>query len=123
MLRSRGRRRGAWAWGLTALSILLTTGLLTEQYQQVVIVLGLLAFAVIFAMNSALHSYGIVALAKEDGVSLDVGFYYMANALGRLLGTVLSGVVFQLYGIVACIAIAVILSAMAAYFVRKVEFH
>ena len=55
-------------------------------------------FGVLFAINSSLHSYLIVSYASEDGVSLDVGFYYMANALGRLLGTVLSGWVFQAGG-------------------------
>ena len=112
-----------WAWTLTALSFVLAVGLTLGEYQQIIIVVGLLAFAIIFAMNSALHSYGIVALAKEDGVSLDVGFYYMANALGRLMGTILSGVVFQLYGIAACIGFAVVMSALAAVLVKKVELH
>ena len=55
-----------------------------------VLIVGLTVFGVLFALNSALHSYLIVSYASEDGVSLDVGFYYMANAMGRLLGTVLS---------------------------------
>lgn len=55
-------------------------------------------FGVLFAVNSSLHSYLIVSYAKEDGVSLDVGFYYMSNALGRLVGTLLSGWVFGLTG-------------------------
>ena len=64
---------------------------------------GLLVFGVLFAINSSLHSYLIVSYAKADGVSLDVGFYYMSNALGRLLGTVLSGWLFQQYGIGLCL--------------------
>ena len=64
---------------------------------------GLLAFGVLFAVNSSLHSYLIVSYAQEDGVSLDVGFYYMSNALGRLLGTLLSGWVFQSWGLAACL--------------------
>lgn len=60
-------------------------------------------FGVLFAVNSSLHSYLIVSYAKEDGVSLDVGFYYMSNALGRLIGTLLSGWVFQAYGLEACL--------------------
>lgn len=55
----------------------------------------LLLFGALFAVNSSLHSYLIVSHASEDGVSLDVGFYYMANASGRLLGTLLSGWVYQ----------------------------
>ncbi|HEY1035663.1 MAG TPA: MFS transporter, partial [Pseudoxanthomonas sp.] len=68
----------------------------------------------LFAINSSLHSYLIVSYASEDGVSLDVGFYYMANALGRLLGTVLSGWVFQLAGLGACLAISTLFVALAA---------
>jgi predicted MFS family arabinose efflux permease len=79
-----------------------------------VIVAGLLVFAVVFAVNSALHSYLIVAHAREDGVSLDVGFYYMANAIGRLIGTVLSGLVFQLAGITACLWISTAMLIAAA---------
>jgi len=57
-----------------------------------------ISFGVLFAINSSLHSYLIVSYAGSDGVSLDVGFYYMANAMGRLIGTLLSGWVFQLAG-------------------------
>ena len=70
----------------------------------VVLVAGLAVFGVLFAINSSLHSYLIVAHAAEDGVSLDVGFYYMANAMGRLVGTVLSGWIFQAWGLAACLA-------------------
>ena len=75
---------------------------------------GLLLFGVLFAVNSSLHSYLIVSYAKEDGVSLDVGFYYMSNALGRLLGTLLSGWVYQDYGLQACLWISSIFVALAA---------
>lgn len=108
-----------WAWALTFLTFIMLSALLFFKTAYVVPI-GLIFFSVVFAMNSALHSYGIVAIAKQDGVSLDVGFYYMANALGRLIGTILSGVVFQFYGIEACLAFAVVLSAMAAILVKKV---
>lgn len=65
--------------------------------------LGLAVFGALFAVNSSLHSYLIVSYAKADGVSLDVGFYYMANALGRLLGTLLSGWLFGLGGLPLCL--------------------
>ncbi len=68
-----------------------------------ILVAGLLVFGVLFAVNSAIHSYLIVARAQADGVSLDVGFYYMANAAGRLCGTLLSGLVYQVYGIETCL--------------------
>ena len=71
---------------------------------------GLMVFGALFAINSSLHSHLIVSYAGADGVSLDVGFYYMANALGRLLGTLLSGLVFQLYGLEACLWISPSLS-------------
>jgi predicted MFS family arabinose efflux permease len=64
---------------------------------------GLLLFGAVFAVNSSLHSYMIVRFANSDGVSLDVGFYYMANAMGRLIGTVLSGWVYQQAGLAACL--------------------
>ena len=67
---------------------------------------GLLLFGAVFAVNSSLHSYLIVSYAGRDGVSLDVGFYYMANAMGRLIGTLLSGWVYQAYGINACLWIS-----------------
>jgi predicted MFS family arabinose efflux permease len=81
-----------------------------------VIIVGLTAFAVLFAINSSLHSFLIVDMAGKDGVSLDVGFYYMANAGGRLLGTVLSGWVFQAYGIVSCLVISAIFIVLAVMF-------
>jgi predicted MFS family arabinose efflux permease len=74
----------------------------------------LLAFGVLFALNSALHSYLIISYAREDGVSLDVGFYYMANAGGRLLGTVLSGWVYQAAGLAACLWISAAFVVIAA---------
>lgn len=81
----------------------------------------MLFFAAVFAINSSLHCYVIIALAKADGVSTDVGFYYMANAMGRLLGTVLSGVVFQLYGLTSCLLISAFLALLSEIFIKKVQ--
>jgi predicted MFS family arabinose efflux permease len=67
---------------------------------------GSLALFGAFAIDSSLHIFLILSYAPEDGVSLDVGFYYMANALGRLLGTVLSGWVYQSAGLAACLLIS-----------------
>jgi MFS transporter, APGE family, 1-arseno-3-phosphoglycerate exporter len=69
----------------------------------VVLVCGLIAFGVIFALNSAVHSYLILAYAEGDKVAMNVGFYYMANAGGRLAGTILSGLIYQLEGLEACL--------------------
>ena len=76
-------------------------------------------FGVLFAINSSLHSYLIVSMADADGVSLDVGFYYMANAMGRLIGTVLSGLVFQVYGLTACLAISLLFIVITAFISTK----
>jgi predicted MFS family arabinose efflux permease len=68
-----------------------------------VIVVGLILFGIIFAANSAVHSYLILAYSDGDKATMNVGFYYMANAGGRLLGTVLSGLLYQLGGLEACL--------------------
>ena len=68
-----------------------------------VLVTGLVLFGVVFAINSAVHSYLILAYSDFDRVSMNVGFYYMANAGGRLVGTVLSGWVYQTQGLTGCL--------------------
>jgi len=92
-----------WAAVLAALPALIAIGLGSDFAPQAVLLVGLLIFGALFAVNSSLHSYLIVSYAKEDGVSLDVGFYYMSNAMGRLIGTLLSGWVYQVYGLEACL--------------------
>jgi predicted MFS family arabinose efflux permease len=74
---------------------------------------GLALFGLIFAVNSSIHSFLIVSYANRDGTSLDVGFYYMANAAGRLLGTVLSGWVFLQGGLVWCLLISSLMLLIA----------
>ena len=69
----------------------------------VAVVAGLIVFGLVFALNSAVHSYLILAYADGDKVAMNVGFYYMANAAGRLTGTVLSGVLYQWQGLGACL--------------------
>lgn len=101
-----GRGAFAWALGLAIVPATMAALLGGGHDAKTILLAGLMAFGVLFAINSSLHSYLIVSYASEDGVSLDVGFYYMANALGRLLGTVLSGWVFQVAGIGACLAIS-----------------
>ena len=83
----------------------------------IVLVFGLLAFGAVFAVNSSLHSYLILAFTQADRVTMDVGFYYMANAGGRFLGTVLSGAACQLGGLELLLGTAtcmVLLSGLAA---------
>ena len=103
-----------WAATLSLIPAGIAGALMAGWSAQWVIVAGLLLFGVLFAINSSLHSYLIVSYARGDGVSLDVGFYYMSNAAGRLLGTVLSGWVYQVYGLEACLWISSGLVATAA---------
>lgn len=103
-----------WAAALSLAPALIAITMAMGVAVQFSLLLGLLIFGVLFAVNSALHSYLIVSYAQADGVSLDVGFYYMANALGRLLGTVLSGWVYQTWGLEYCLWISSVLVATSA---------
>lgn len=109
-----GRAAFAWASLLAALPALMAIGLAAAWHAPAVLLGGLLVFGAVFAVNSSLHSYLIVSYAREDGVSLDVGFYYMSNAMGRLLGTVLSGWIFQAYGLAACLWVSCLFVLLAA---------
>ena len=82
-----------------AIAIALTTSI----NPAVAIVVGLIPFGFVFATNSAVHSYLILAYADNKKVAMNVGFYYMANACGRLAGTVLSGLLYQWHGLTACL--------------------
>jgi len=73
------------------------------QVQGAALILGLVLFGIVFAINSAVHSYLILAYSDFDKVSMNVGFYYMANAGGRLTGTVLSGLIYQTQGLDGCL--------------------
>jgi hypothetical protein len=117
--------RTALVWGLTLAMVPLgmAAGLQLGFDPAVVVVAGLAFFALIFAMNSAVHSFLVVSYADADGVSLDVGFYYMANAAGRLLGTVCSGWIYQSYGLVACLALSAFFILMVAIFSYKLPRH
>jgi predicted MFS family arabinose efflux permease len=80
-----------------------------------VIIIGLNLFSIVFAINSAVHSYLIVEWSEHDKVAMKVGFYYMANAGGRLTGTVLSGLLFQYYGLTSCLIASSVFIACAAF--------
>lgn len=102
-----GRVATIWAGLLALVTAVLTLAIYsTWVAPQVALIVGLLVFGAVFAINSSLHSYLIVSYAGDDGVSLDIGFYYMANAMGRLIGTILSGWVYQVAGLGACLAIS-----------------
>lgn len=79
----------------------------------ITIVLGLLVFGGIFAVNSALHSFLILSFTDAKRVTMDVGFYYMANAAGRLVGTLLSGVTYQIGGLPFCLGTAAVMIGLS----------
>ncbi|WP_286262148.1 organoarsenical effux MFS transporter ArsJ [Thalassotalea atypica] len=109
-----GKAAFQWASYLMFIPAAIALALHFDFYIQTSIIIGLLIFGAVFAINSSLHSYLIVSFAGKDGVSLDVGFYYMANAMGRLIGTVLSGWVYQEYGLAACLWISCLFVATAS---------
>ncbi len=93
-----------WSALLVGLPALMAVALARGAPQPgLVIVVGLAAFGIVFAMNSSIHSYMVLAYTDGDSVSLNVGLYYMANACGRLLGTLLSGWVYLQGGIQGCL--------------------
>ena len=101
-----GKTALLWASLLCTIPLLISLALQYSNAPLLWLIGGLMLFGVVFAVNSSLHSYLIVSYAGRDGVSLDVGFYYMANAIGRLIGTLLSGWVYQAYGLSACLWIS-----------------
>ncbi len=92
-----------WTFALTGIPALIAIALAVGVPADLAIVAGLLLFGVVFAFNSAVHSYLVLAFTDDDKVALNVGFYYMANSGGRLAGTVLSGLVYQWFGLVGCL--------------------
>jgi predicted MFS family arabinose efflux permease len=90
----------AWSAALAAVPLVLA-GLVWLEVPALewVVVAGLGVFGVIFAVNSSVHSYLVLAYAGSEKAAEDVGFYYAANALGRFAGTLLSGVLYQMGGL------------------------
>lgn len=85
------------------------------------LVLGLLGFGYVFAINSSVHSYLILAFGQAERITRDVGFYYMANAAGRLIGTLLSGISYQLGGLPLCLSTAGIMAAASWWAMMRVS--
>ena len=92
-----------WAFILAFIPVLIAAGLYFNYQPKVMLIAGLALFGTVFAINSAVHSYLIVAWSEKDKVAMNVGFYYMANAGGRLMGTVLSGLIYQTQGLIGCL--------------------
>jgi MFS family permease len=103
----------SWIFVLCAVCVLLATAVSTEFHLGITLLGGLMVFGFVFAINSSLHSYLILAYTNREDVSLNVGFYYMANACGRLLGTLLSGTIYLVAGLAGCLWGAAALTLVA----------
>ncbi len=108
-----GRAARGWVFGLMLLALLIAAALALGLNPAWSLILGLAAFGVVFAVNSAVHSFLILDYADADKVAMKVGFYYMANAGGRLAGTVLSGWLYMSGGLIACLVASAAMLAAA----------
>ena len=115
-----GKSATLWASALIITPLLVMLSLPVAPW---LVVLCLFIFGALFAINSSLHSYLIVSYAQREGVSLDIGFYYMANALGRLIGTLLSGWIFVNMGLAACLIASSLFIVLAMLFSLKLPTH
>ena len=112
-----------WLQRLIAATLLMAVYVLiinqSNLLSSVALIFGLLIFGAIFAMISSLHSYLILAFSEDKRVTLDVGFYYMANALGRFFGTLLSGLTYQFGGLSICLFTASLMLFTSLMLTRK----
>ena len=104
-----------WAFVLAALPVVIAALVEAGAAPAVSVVGGLALFGIVFAINSSVHSYLILSFSDSDKVALNVGFYYMANAGGRLVGCLFSGLSYQMWGLSGCLltASAMVLAAGA----------
>jgi MFS family permease len=109
----QGGTAAVGAFVLAGLTGLIALGVQAGLSPWLTVVTGLALFGIVFAVNSSVHSYLILAYTESDEVALNVGFYYMANAMGRLVGTLLSGVVFQISGLEGCLWVSAAFVAVA----------
>ena len=132
ILRHTGRSEGDlaaaarhWAWALAIAPLVLTIASLfatsSQDWFTWTLVGGLLVFGALFAVNSSLHSYLILAFSTSERVTMDVGFYYMANAMGRLVGTVLSGLTYQIGGLSLMLGTATVMVILSALTVARIR--
>ena len=132
VLRAKSRGEAAlvraargWALALALVPALLTVAVALSggpaPWLTLALVAGLLVFGAIFAINSSLHSYLILAFTRAERVTMDVGFYYMANAGGRLLGTVLSGLTYQVGGLALTLGTAAVMVMLSAVMAGRLD--
>ena len=114
---------GQWVASLIAIPAILAFAVYIVPPESVgltvSLILGLLVFGAIFAVNSSLHSFLILTFTSGQRVTMDVGFYYMANAAGRLIGTLLSGVSYQIGGLPLCLMTASAMLTLSWLSTRK----
>lgn len=103
-----------WTFSLAGIPAAIALALQLGAPPATVIIVGLTIFGIVFAFNSAIHSYMVLAFSENEKVVRNVGFYYMANSGGRLAGTVLSGLIFQLFGLPGCLWVATMFVIAAA---------
>ncbi|MEL6585113.1 MAG: organoarsenical effux MFS transporter ArsJ [Pseudomonadota bacterium] len=109
-----------WVLGLAVIPAMLAALLWLGPTAAWPVLTGLMVFGAVFAVNSSLHSFLVLDYARSADVTMDVGFYYMANAGGRLLGTILSGICFQLGGLPLSLAVSAGLLLVSAVMVRRI---
>jgi len=113
-----GKSARNWALVLALIPAFIAMALSSEVMAQTILVTGLIIYGIVFAINSAIHSYLIIAWSDQDKVSMNVGFYYMANAGGRLFGTVMSGWIYQTQGLTGCLwwsSLFIVLAALLSF--------
>ena len=111
-----------WAGFLTAIPLLLISfNYYFEEYSIYNVTFLLFMFGFVFAINSSIHSFLILNYTNNKRVTLDVGFYYMSNAFGRLIGTILSGLTFQYGGFTMCLFITSILLLLNRLSIQKLN--
>lgn len=113
---SEVRAAQGWVFALAGLTGALAAVFHFGADPALTLIFGLAAFGFFFAVNSSVHSYLILAFSRADDVALNVGFYYMANAAGRLGGTMLSGIAYQAWGLAGCLASAGVLLLISGIF-------
>ena len=113
-----------WASALAVIPLfLIPLNFYTQDFLLHITIFVLFVFGFVFAINSSIHSFLILKFTDKNRVTLDVGFYYMSNAFGRLMGTLLSGLSYQYGGFSACVLVAAILLFINRISIKKLDLN
>ena len=113
-----------WANALAVIPLfLIPLNFYTQDFLLYNTIFVLFVFGFVFAINSSIHSFLILKFTDKNRVTLDVGFYYMSNAFGRLIGTLLSGLSYQYGGFSACVLVAAILLFINRISIKKLDLN